>query len=344
MPRDLSPILPLAIIAWAAVCAPGQAAAADDRGGRNRIVAIVNTDVITAADVAQAMAPLYGQYQALYSPEELPAKMDEAQRQIINLLVEERVMLQEAQAPRQIEVAKGRWMTPPPITVGEEDVADAVAQAKRQFASEEEFQAVLAQHGMVLEDLEKRYRDQITIQRLVDREVRYRLVIAPSEVSAYYQQHMDEYRQPEAARVSNILIRVSGAVGDAQAKATIHDLQMAIVSGADFAELARKHSEGPNAKDGGAMGWVTRGQLMPELEEVIFSTDPGQLAPVVKSSLGYHLFRVEERRPPRTAPLADVSKAIQEILARGQFRQRYEAWIAKLKERAYITIKSPQDL
>lgn len=327
------------LTAWMVMGGWAQAAVASDRDNRNRIVAVVNTDVITAADVAQAIAPLYGQYQALYSPEELSSKVQEAEPQIVNLLIEERLMLQEAKQPRQIEVAKGRWMTPPPITVSPEEIADSLAHAKRQFPSEEEFRKTLADHGMILGDLEARYRDQLMIQKLIDREIRSRVTIAPSEITAYYQQHMGDYRRPEAARVSNILIKVSGFTGDEQAKTRAHDLWMALGAGAEFAELARQHSDGPNAREGGAMGWVERGRLMPVLEETVFATEAGGITPVIKSPLGYHIFRIEERRPASTTPLAEVSGQIHEALSREQFRQRYQEWIAKLKERAYITIK-----
>ena len=306
---------------------------------RNRIVAVVNNDVITAADVAQAMAPLYDQYQSVYPTEELPSKMQQAEAQIVNILIEERLMLQEASTPRQFEVGKGQWATPVPITVSDAELADAVAQARSRFPSEEEFQNVLKRHGMTLQDLERRYRDQLTIQKLIDREVRSRIVIAPSEITADYQAHMDDYKSPEAVRLSNLLIRVSNILDDAQARRKAEELLTALKAGADFAELARKHSEGPNAEGGGMIGWVERGRLMPGIEQAVFALQPGALSPVVKSSLGYHIFRLEERRPPRTRPVAEVQAEIRDRLYEEKFRRRFAEWMEKLKERAFVQVK-----
>ena len=306
---------------------------------RNRIVAIVNSDVITASDVAQAMAPLYGQYQSMYPDEELPSKMQEMEPRIVNLLVEEKLMLQEAKTPRTFEVAKGKWATPIPIKVTEEELADALAQVKGQFGSDEEFQKILRDHGMALGDLENRYRDQITIQKLIDREVRERVSISPSEISAWYDQHLDGYKSPEAVRLSNILIRVSGVLDDAQAKAKAHDVWQALNAGAEFGELAKRSSEGPNAQGGGMIGWVERGRLIPEIEQAVFAMEPGQISPVVKSSLGYHVFRLEEKRTARTKPIAEVQGEIRDKLYQQKYRARYAEWMAKLKERAYITVK-----
>lgn len=315
-------------------------AAAEESEDRNRIVAVVNQEVITAGDVAQAMAPLYGQYRTVYSSEELPVKISEAETKIVDLLIEERLMLQEARNPRQIEVAKGRWATPPPIMVSDEELADAIEEVRARFPSEEEFHQVLAAHGMTMKDLEARTRDQLAIQQLVDREVRSRIVISPSEITSTYQAHMEEYKSPEAVRLSNLLIRVGGTVSEEQAKTKARDLWQALKAGADFSELARKHSEGPNADGGGVIGWVTRGRLMPEIEGAVFALEPGEISPVVRSSLGYHIFRMEERRPPHTKPIAEVQKEIRDALYREKFLQRYTEWIGKLKERAYISVKS----
>lgn len=328
----------LALLASVAI-ARGASAQAAESESQNRIVAVVNAEVITASDVSQAMAPLYGQYQTLYHAEELSSKVREAETRMVTLLIEEKLMLQEARTPRQFEVAKGRWATPVPITVTEEELADAIAQVKSKFPSETEFQQVLTEHHMTLKDLERRYRDQITIQKLVDRDVRSRIVIAPSEVTAYYQAHMDEYKASETVKLSNILIRVSGVLEDQQAKAKAHEIWQALTAGADFAELARKHSEGPNAQGGGGIGWVERGKLMPEIERAVFALSPGQVSPVVRSSLGYHIFRVEDYRPSHTKPIAEIQATIHDQLYDEKFRQRYTDWMAKLKERAYITIK-----
>lgn len=308
---------------------------------RNRIVAVVNTDVITAGDVAEAMAPLYGQFQSTTSAKDLPSKVEEAERRVVEMLVNERLMLQEAKTPRTFEVAKGQWATPPAITVSDEELADSLADVKGQFASEEEFLSTLKDHGMTLEDLKSRYRDQLTIQKLVDREVRSHLVVSPSEITAYYQQHLDRYHGAEAARLSNILIRVSGGVDAAQAKAKAQEILDALKGGADFAELAKRHSQGPGAAEGGMMGWVERGRLIPEIEQAVFALEPGQMSPVVRSTLGYHVFRLEERRSVQTKPMTEVQGEIRSLLLQEKFQQRYREWMAKLRDRAYITIKTP---
>lgn len=326
------------------VSTPAMAADPALRGtldSRNRIVAVVNSDVITAEDVAQAMAPLSQKFQDTAAAAGRPSKAEDTQRRVVDMLINERLMLQEAKTPRTFEVAKGQWATPPPVTVSDEELADALADVKGQFASEEEFTSALKEHGMTLDDLKRRYRDQITVQKLVDREVRSHLVVSPSEISVYYQQHLDRYHGAEAVRLSNILIRVGGGVDDAQAQAQAQEVWTALRGGADFVELAKRHSQGPNAAEGGMMGWVERGRLIPEIERAVFTLEPGQISPVVKSTLGYHVFRLEEHRPVQAKPIADVQGEIRNALLQEKFQQRYHEWITKLRDRAYITIKTP---
>ena len=308
---------------------------------RNRIVAVVNADVITAGDVAQAMAPLYDQFRAEGSAAERALQVQEAEQRVVEILINERLMLQEAKTPRTFEVAKGQWATPPVTTVSDEELEDAVADVRAQFDDDAEFLQVLKTHGMTLDDLKQKYRDQITIQKLVDREVRGRLVVSPSEITAYYEQHLDQYQGAESVRLSNILIRIGGGLDDAQAKVRAQEVRDALTGGADFTKLATQHSQGPNAAEGGMMGWVQRGRLIPEIEQAVFALEPGQISPVVKSTLGYHVFRVEERRPVQTKPIAEVQGEIRDALLQTKFQQRYREWIAKLREHAYITIKTP---
>lgn len=336
--RATSLALVVVLAAPAAAQPPGRAAGDQ---ARNRIVAVVNADVITAEDVAQAMVPLYQQFEEdRLSARERSTKVQEAEQRAVEMLVNERLMLQEARAPRTFEVAKSQWATPIPITVSDEELADSIADARAQFETEGEFQQVLKEHGMTLDDLKARYRDQITIQKLIDREVRSRIVISPSEITAHYTRHLEKYQGQEAVRLSNILIRVGGGLDDVQAKTKAEELRQAIEAGGDFAELARQHSKGPAAADGGMIGWIERGRLIPEIEKAVFPLQPGQLSPVVKSSLGYHVFRLEERRAVQTKPIAEVQSQIRNTLFQEKFQQRYREWMTKLRDRAYITVKT----
>jgi peptidyl-prolyl cis-trans isomerase D len=136
------------------------------------------------------------------------------------------------------------------------------------------------------------------------------LPVEDSEIEAYYASHGDEFMQGEQAHARHILIRVSPAAGQperADAKLRAQQVAELARSGADFAELAAKHSDDPANKDaGGDLGWFGRGQMVPEFEQAVFAAAPGEIVGPVESQFGYHVIRLEERREPRQQPLEEV--------------------------------------
>jgi peptidyl-prolyl cis-trans isomerase D len=154
--------------------------------------------------------------------------------------------------------------------------------------------------------------------------------ITEADVRDYYDQHRDQYRQPEQVEVSHILIKTpvpgpDGKVdekGVAEAKQRAEDLLKQIKNGANFEELARKYSEDSgSAKNGGSLGWIGRGQTVPEFEKVAFSLPKGQISGVVKSSYGFHIIRVDDKHAAELKPLDEVKSEIEPILKRQQAQQ-----------------------
>jgi peptidyl-prolyl cis-trans isomerase D len=154
--------------------------------------------------------------------------------------------------------------------------------------------------------------------------------ITDADLRDYYDQHRDQYRVPEQVKVSHILIKTplpgpDGKVdekGVAEAQQRAEDLLKQIQNGANFEELAKKYSEDPgSAKNGGSLGWIGRGQTVPEFEKVAFSLPKGQISGVVKSSYGFHIIRVDDKHEAELKPLDEVKSEIEPILQRQQAQQ-----------------------
>jgi peptidyl-prolyl cis-trans isomerase D len=148
--------------------------------------------------------------------------------------------------------------------------------------------------------------------------------IKPAEVEAYYQQNQDQYKVPESAKVSHILIKTpppgpDGKVdskGDAEARQKAQDILTKLRGGANFAEMAKKESQDPgSAKNGGSLGAIERGRTVPEFEQAAFSQPVGKIGDLVKSTYGYHIIRVDERTQAHLKPLAEVRESIVNGLA-----------------------------
>jgi peptidyl-prolyl cis-trans isomerase D len=154
--------------------------------------------------------------------------------------------------------------------------------------------------------------------------------ITQDDLRSYYDQYRDQYRTPERVKVSHILIKTPPAGADgkvddkavATAKQRAEDLLKQIKAGAKFEDLATKYSEDTgSAKQGGSIGWIGKGQTVPEFEKVAFSEPKGQISDLVKSSFGFHIIRVDDKQDAHTKSLDEVKDQIEPILKRQKGQQ-----------------------
>jgi peptidyl-prolyl cis-trans isomerase D len=147
--------------------------------------------------------------------------------------------------------------------------------------------------------------------------------VTQDDLHTYYEQHRDQYRTPEQVKVSHILIKPPlpgpdnkvDEKGVAEAQHRAEDLLKQVKGGANFEDLAKKYSEDPgSAKQGGSLGWVGRGQTVPEFEKAAFSLPKGQISDLVKSSYGFHILRVDDKQEAHAKSLDEVKSEIEPIV------------------------------
>jgi peptidyl-prolyl cis-trans isomerase D len=154
--------------------------------------------------------------------------------------------------------------------------------------------------------------------------------VTHDDLLSYYNQHRDQYRVPEQARVSHILIKTplpgpDGKVdekGFAEAQRRAEDILKQLRAGAKFEDLAKKYSEDPgSAKEGGSLGWIGKGRTVPEFEKAAFSQPKGQIGDLVKSSYGFHIIRVDDRQDAHMKTLDEVKDQIEPIIKQQKAQQ-----------------------
>jgi peptidyl-prolyl cis-trans isomerase D len=147
--------------------------------------------------------------------------------------------------------------------------------------------------------------------------------VTPEDLRTYYDQHREQYRVPEQVKVSHILIKTplpgpDGKVdekGVAEAQHRAEDLLKQLKNGAKLEDLAQKYSEDPgSAKQGGSLGWIGRGQTVPEFEKVAFSLPKGQISDLVKSSYGFHIIRVDDKQEAHMKTMDEVKAEIEPVI------------------------------
>ncbi|MGD1047714.1 MAG: peptidyl-prolyl cis-trans isomerase [Candidatus Krumholzibacteriaceae bacterium] len=170
--------------------------------------------------------------------------------------------------------------------------------------------------------------EQFLADYLVFTELRKRTRVSQEEIEAYYTAHEREYMNEY--RVSQILV---GTLEEAEkAKALLKTKK--------WAWVASRYSVDATAKHGGDLGYLTKGNMIPELEAVVFGMKPGETTDVIKSDFGYHIFRLEDVREALVAvSLEDVREQIMNVLMLEKRKNAYRALLDSLKARAEIRYK-----
>jgi peptidyl-prolyl cis-trans isomerase D len=148
--------------------------------------------------------------------------------------------------------------------------------------------------------------------------------VTSKEVENYYQNNPEKFGQPKRVKVRHILIKSDSKDPEALAKARkkAESIREEAVKGKDFAQLAKQYSEDPGTKDqGGDLGYITRGQVVPEFEEAAFSLKAGGISNVVQTPYGFHILKVDEIQEARVEPLEKVKDQIQTLLRTRKARE-----------------------
>lgn len=293
----------------------------------DKIAAVVNDEVITQSEIDRIIYPIYMQYKNVYkSEEELYKELDKTRAAILRQLIDDRLILCEARKTG--------------ITVAEKEIDEMMASAEKDLAEKGmNLGTMLKEQNLTQSDLRGKYRDQLMVQKAVDRIVKGRVDIQPSEVSVYYHAHIDEYTQPEQVGVRSIFIRLQSVRTPLESRKLADDIHRMLLEGRDFVELARNYSEDAHKEDGGDFGYVSRDQFLKEIDDAIFSLKPGEISEVVESPIGYHIFNVYDRKDQKVLPFEKVSLKVTEALYRTKAQEKFEEWLEKLRSNAYISIK-----
>ena len=167
-----------------------------------------------------------------------------------------------------------------------------------------------------------------------------KIVIAQADIERAYNESIEQYTTPEQVRASHILIKTEGK-DEAAIKPKAEEILKQAKSGADFAELARKHSEDDaSAKNGGDLDYFGRGRMVPEFDTAAFAMEPGQISDLVKTQYGFHIIKLVEKKAGTSRSLADVTKQITEQLS----LERAQSQAADLGQSLEKQISKPSDL
>jgi parvulin-like peptidyl-prolyl isomerase len=316
--------------------------------GPNQPALVLEGQKVSQKEFTKLYENLVAQYQRVYAQYgqdfskflQGPAGIErqlQLQSRVIDDLLRKRLITQEIERRR--------------ITIPQTDIDDRTEIEferilRQNNLTEEQAQEILKRQGRTLESFKKELRQAVELhlqtERLRD------LVVGPieptdQELSAYLEEHREDYDTPEEVHARHILIRVPEGASEAeiaQAKKQLEDIKKELENGADFAELAKRYSQDPgSAPNGGDLGFFRRGQMFKEFEDAAFSLEPGQVSDPVRTQFGFHLIKVEEKKPAQHPELAQIRERVLKDYIEAERDRRFEEFYAASRASAAEEIR-----
>jgi len=295
----------------------------------DRIVAVVNDDVIILSELEASLQPVMERIEKI--PEEGKRKEVTAQARlaVLNQLIDRMLLEQEA--------AKLR------IVVTDKEVDKALEDLlKDRGISLEKFRETMAAEGVMLDEYKDEIRRDRIKRKVIEKTVKSKVSVSEEEIGEYYAKHRDEYEGKEATRIQQILLVKPKDAADsatktlrAQAEAILKKLK----EGESFDFLVGTHSQGPAAGSGGDLGFVEKGMMFPEVDAVAFSLKGGEISDVIESPVGFHIIKIIDRRGAGIKPIEEVREEIVRKIGNEKMKKKFEEWLKELRGKSLIEIR-----
>jgi parvulin-like peptidyl-prolyl isomerase len=219
------------------------------------------------------------------------------------------------------------------IDVASTELDKEFADYKKMFRTDENFTRYLKSSDINIDDIKKNIRHNLAVKLLLTKQGD--LNVPDTETKKYYDDNLKRYEVKEQVRASHILIKVGKKADDAQKAAakkkaeTVYKLVSA--KGADFAKLAKEHSEGPTKARGGDLSFFTKGRMVPGFEKVAFKLPKGKISKPVKTQFGWHVIKITDRKEGRQRNFEEVKASITKLLQNKKSRRAKADLLRKLK-------------
>ena len=291
------------------------------------VAAYCNERVVTIGDVMSAIEPVRRQLVARFSGDELREKLNGAFAEALNALVE-RYLVLDAYAD-----SKGML----PEWVVDSRVNEII---EGQFGGDRSaLMKALSEEQLTFDDWREQAREQIIVASMRRAHVEEQVMVSPGESRDFYESHIEEFIEPEKISVRMIVLnKGTGVEENAAKRRQIDSIHHHLQAGEDFAVQATEFSEGGKADKGGDWGWIEPRMLRPDLAKAAQKLAPSDISDVIETHDGFYILRVDGRREASTQSFEDVQPLIEKELRRSAAAEIYEAWVERLKRKAFVKI------
>ena len=295
----------------------------------DRVVAIVNDEVVTLSELEEVIAPLMRQVEAIPDPLQRAQQREKQLQAGLDELIGQRLVLQEATRRK--------------MSVGVEEVDSYIARVRSQQSWDDtQLDAYVKSQGYAMPEFRAHLKEQILRNKVMRAVLGERVRISDGDVEAYYRDKLTELNSPFELEAAHIVVSVpagGSSVDEAAARQQATELLARARAGEDFGALAKQYSQGVGAENGGALGAIRRGSLDPTFEDALFALPDGGLGGPVRTSLGWHVVKAVSRKTLPVPTLDEARENLRQELTDKRMKAEVAEWVEEMKKKAFIELK-----
>ncbi len=295
----------------------------------DRIVAIVNEDIITLSQLEEFRKSFYPRRPE--TNDSLGRQLDllDVRRQVLNTLIEEKLIDQEADRQR--------------IYVSQKELKDALESLRQERGmTQSQIEMALKAQGLTYEEYTAQVEKGLKRTKLINLAVKSEVEMEEEDLETHYETHINDYMADESIRISHILLPIApNSTGDRE-EATLsmaEEILARVENGEDFDALAQEYARNVPGARGGDTGYFKRGEMIPTIEKTAFSLKVGEVSGGIRTPEGVVLIKVTDKKEGRPIPFSEVRRKIERDYYTSELQRRYGELINRLKERSFIEVK-----
>lgn len=289
------------------------------------VVATVNGKAISLSEFDREVQNVQMQTSRQLPPEALAQLMPQMRLQAMTNLVNKQLLLQ-AIVDRK-------------ITVSDDELKKSLAEVMKNVPPGETLDEALKHAGIAKNDFMQQMTESLAIQKLLEQETKS-VTATDADLTTYYAEHPDRFKRGESVSARHILIMFAPGDDDAkkaEKKKRMEAIRVRLVKGEDFAKVCTETSEDPGSKDnGGLYEDFPRGRMVPPFENAAFTQKIGEIGPIVETSFGYHIIKVEKHTEPSVVPLAEIKDRLKAYLDGQKKQEAAQKYVKSLRDAAKI--------
>ena len=304
-----------------------------------QVLVKVNGDIITKTELEQRQIAALRQRDPNFRPAtdtELQKALVEVTPDVIVNAIDEMLLVQ-----------RGRELGYSLTTERFNSIVDNIKKENK-IETDEAFQAALKQENLTLDDLRRQIERQMLISQVQQVEVAGKIAVSEDEIKTFYEQNRESFTTQPEITLREILVAVASTdkgvnvAEDDAAREKAEELRKRLEGGEPFARLASEVSDSGSKANGGLIGPISRNDLSPELQKSIDPLKVGQLTPVLRTTRGYQIIKLESRSEQKTQTIDEARAQIADRLAGTKQRGHLLTYLKQLRSQAIIDWKNQE--